>query len=96
MISSRPCLVEPRLSWIGYTHQIYCHHHHNQDREPIRYALEERKIVGTPVLESRGRYDQEPRQMEEKPDWIDMSSLPQVQTRLFYPNGPIEHLHLQG
>jgi len=50
----------------------------------------------TSVLESRGRHGQEPRQMEEKPDWIDMSFLPQVQTHLFYPNRPIKHLHLQG
>jgi len=96
MTSSRPGPVEPRLSWIGYTHQIHHHHNQNQDREPIRYALEERKILSTSVLELRGRYDQEPRQMEEKLDWIDMSSLPQVQTHQFYPNGLIEHLHLQG
>jgi len=28
----------------------------------------------TSVLESRGRHGQEPRQMEEKPDWIDVFS----------------------
>jgi len=58
--------------------------------------MKERRTVGISVLESRGRYDQGPRQMEEKLDWIDTSSLPHVQTRLFYPNGLIEHLHLQG